>query len=499
MATTTTTTTYTNLDHILDQVEKEKGISKSVLVEAIEAALLSAAKKKYGNMKEIEASFNHELGEVELFEFKEVVEEVTDPETQISCEEAVKTDPEAVPGDSLGFKLDISDFGRIAAQTAKQVIIQKVRNAERDNVYEEYKDRINELITGMVQRFERGHIYVNLGRAEAIIPPKEQVPREGYRQGDRIRAYILDVLRESKGPQIILSRTHPGLLIKLFELEVPEISEGIVKIMGAAREPGERSKIAVSSTDKDVDPVGACVGVKGSRVQSIVQELRGEKIDIVPWVEDPVKFVCKALSPAEVSEVIIYEDERSMEIIVSDDQLSLAIGKKGQNVRLASKLVGWRLDIKSASKKEKQFAEAVYALGAVPGVGLATAEILYRDGIATVADIVDAGVDYLANIESLGPKKAEKIYMAARAILAGESVAGAETEPTSLPPSLGDLEGVGEKTRELLVGGGFDEVRKIAAASVEELSMVPGIGEKKAQAIIESAKKLIGEAVSEEK
>jgi N utilization substance protein A len=494
-----TVTTFSNLNHILEQVEKEKGISRNILIEAVEAALLSAAKKKYGTQKEIEASFNDDLGEVELFEFKEVVEEVLDPQTQISIEDAVKTDPDVAIGDSLGFKLDISDFGRIAAQTAKQVIIQKVRNAERDNVYEEYSDRINELITGMVQRFERGHIYVNLGRAEAVIPPKEQVPREGYRQGDRIRAYILDVLKESKGPQIILSRTHPGLLIKLFELEVPEISEGIVKIMGAAREPGERSKIAVFSTDKDVDPVGACVGIKGSRVQSIVQELRGEKIDIVPWVDDPVKFVCKALSPAEVNEVIIDEDDKSMEIIVPDDQLSLAIGKKGQNVRLAGKLVGWKLDIKSASKKEKQFAEAVYALGAIPGVGLATAEILYREGIATIEDLVNAGVDFLSNIESLGPKKAEKIHEAAKAIMEGRQVPDIDSEEESASHPLAELEGVGEKTRDALVEGGFRDVEGIAGSSVEELSNVPGIGEKKAQGIIESAKKIITDKSDEKK
>jgi N utilization substance protein A len=485
-------TIYSNLNNVLEQVEKEKGIEKSVLIEAIESAMVTAAKKKYGNQREIEASYNDELGEVELFEFKEVVEEVTDPLIEITIEEAVKTDPEAAVGDSLGFKMDISDFGRIAAQTAKQVIIQKIRNAERENIYEEYKDRINELITGMVQRFERGSIYVNLGRAEAIIPPKEQVTREGYRQGDRIRAYILEVLKESKGPQIILSRTHPGLLIKLFELEVPEIGEGIVKVMGASREPGERSKIAVYSTDRDVDPVGACVGIKGSRVQSIVQELRGEKIDIVPWNEDPVKFVCNALSPAEVTEVVIDEDEASMEIIVADDQLSLAIGKKGQNVRLASKLVGWKLDIKSSSKKEKQFAEAIYTLGAIPGVGLATAEILYQEGIVSVEDVVEVGFDFLSKIPNLGPKKAENIYQGAKDVMDGktptEIVGDKETPSTPMT----DLEGVGGKTLTLLIDGGFDDVAKIAGSSVEDLSNVPGIGKKKAETIIESARKLLG-------
>jgi N utilization substance protein A len=299
------------------------------------------------------------------------------------------------------------------------------------------------------------------------------------------------VLRESKGPQIVLSRTHPGFLIKLFELEVPEISEGIVSVMGASREPGERSKIAVYSKDRDVDPVGACVGIKGSRVQSIVQELRGEKIDIVPWDEDPVKFVCNALSPAEVTEVIIDEDEESMEIIVADDQLSLAIGKKGQNVRLASKLVGWRLDIKSSSKREKQFAEAIYALGAIPGVGLATAEILYQEGILSVNDVAEAGLEFLSKIPSLGAKKAENIYESALKVFEGETPPSVETEEEKPPLSLKDLEGVGEKLLTVLVEEGFDELSKIAESSVEELSAIPGIGEKKAQTLIDSAKKLL--------
>jgi len=503
-----------NLNIVLEQVEKEKGISKEVLIEAIEAALLTAANKKYGELREIEASFNSELGEIELFEFKEVVEEITNPEGELSIEDAQKSDPEAVLGDSLGFKMDISDFGRIAAQTAKQVIIQKVRNAERDNIYEEYHDKVNELITGMVQRFERGQIYVNLGRAEAVIPQKEQVNREGYRQGDRIRAYILEVLKESKGPQIILSRTNSGLLVKLFELEVPEINEGIVNIMCVSREAGERSKIAVASKDSDVDPVGACVGIKGSRVQSIVQELRGEKIDIVPWDDDPFTFVRNALSPAEVSEIIIDDDEHTMEVIVEDDQLSLAIGKKGQNVRLASKLVGWKLDIKSSSKREKLFAEAIYALGSLPGVGLATAEILYQEGITSPKDLVNVGLDFLSNIPHLGPKTAEKLYNSALEVIKGgdvtiqketvedtkeeivEDTKEEKKEDTveeieAVSVSLGNLEGVGEKTRELLVSGGFDDVKKIAESNIGELSDIDGIGEKKAESIIESAKKLL--------
>jgi len=490
---------YYNLNHVLDQVEKEKGISKEVLIEAIEAALVTAAKKKYGNQREIEASYNEELGEVELFEFKEVVSEVIDPTIQIMLEDAVTSDPDAALGDSLGFKLDISDFGRIAAQTAKQVIIQKVRNAERENIYDEYKGRINELITGMVHRFERGNIFVNLGRAEAILPPKEQVPREGYRQGDRIRAYILEVLKESKGPQVVLSRTHPGLLIKLFELEVPEISEGIVRVMGAAREPGERSKIAVYSTDKDVDPVGACVGIKGTRVQSIVQELRGEKIDIVPWNDDSVKFVCNALSPASVSEVIIDEDERSMEIIVADDQLSLAIGKKGQNVRLASKLVGWKLDIKSSSKKEKLTAEAIYRLASIPGVGVTTAELLYQQGLSSVKDIIDAGPDFLLNIPSFDAKKAEEIYAAANSALNALDETGAPEANGGVmktKPLLSDIGDLDASEADLLVQSGYKDIATIASSDPEAIASALTIDRVRAERLIAAAKTLLAQTSS---
>jgi N utilization substance protein A len=339
-----------DLNRVIEQVGKDKGIGKEILVEALENALLSAAKKEFGPQREIEARYNEQLGEVELFQFKTVVEKVQNTYTEISVEDAHEIDPEAQIGDSLGIKMDSAAFGRIAAQTAKQVIIQKVRDAERDIIYNEFQERQGELVNGIVQRFERGNIVVDLGRTEAVILPRDQVPREAYRQGDRIRAYVMDIKKTPKGPQILLSRTHPGLLIKLFELEVPEISEGIVKIEAAAREPGGRAKIAVSSRDPDVDPVGACVGMKGSRVQAVVQELRGEKIDIVPYSEDAIRFVVNALAPAEVSDVNVDEENRTMEVLVADDQLSLAIGKRGQNVRLAAKLTGWKLDIKSESR-----------------------------------------------------------------------------------------------------------------------------------------------------
>jgi len=340
----------TNLNHIIDQVVKDKGIDRAILVEALESAVLSAANKKYRNTRDLEAHFNEESGEVELFEFVTVVEEVQDSYKEIDLEEAREVDPDVEVGDSLGMQLESDGFSRIAAQTAKQVIIQKVREAEREWIYNEFKDRQGELVNGIVRRYERGDLIVDLGRAEALLPHREQVPRETYRQGDRVRAYIADVKLSPKGPQIILSRTHPGMVIELFKVEVPEISEGLVEIKACAREPGSRAKIAVVSHDHDVDPVGACVGMRGSRVQNVVSELRGEKIDIIPWTPDIGRFACSAIAPAEVARVYVDSEAKELEIIVPDDQLSLAIGKKGQNVRLAARLIGWKIDIKSETR-----------------------------------------------------------------------------------------------------------------------------------------------------
>src|SRR5512147_1161917 len=370
-----------DLARVIEQVSKEKGIDRSVVVQAVENAMLSAAKQVIGGDMRIEAQFNPEIGEVELFKILTVVPEVTNAELEISLEDARKNlDPEAQIGDELLEKLAQS-YGRIAAQAAKQNLIQRLRDAERDIIYNEFKDRKGELThSGIVQRFEKKNIIVNLGRTDAILPEKEQIPRERYRQGDRIRAYILDVDIGSKGPQIVLSRTHPGFLIKLFEQEVPEIYEGIVEIKGAAREPGGRAKIAVYSNDRDVDPVGACVGMRGTRVQSVVQELRGEKIDIVHWIPDHAEYVCRALAPAKVAKIIMDEDERSMEVIVPDDQLSLAIGRKGQNVRLASRLTGFKLDVRSESESEDEARRSRASLTAVPGISDVTAELLYQNG-----------------------------------------------------------------------------------------------------------------------
>lgn len=343
-----------NLNHIIDQVVKDKGINRAVLVDALESAILSAANKKFRNTRNLEAHFNVEIGEVEIFEFVTVVDEVVDSYKEIDIAEAQEIDPYVEINDSLGMMLDPGSFSRVAAQTAKQVIVQKVREAEREGVYNEFKDRVGEVVNGIVRRYERGDLIIDLGRAEALLPNREQVPRENYRQSDRVRAFISDVKISTKGPQIILSRTHPGLLISLFKSEVPEVAEGIVEIKGAVREPGSRAKIAVTSHDVDVDPVGACVGMRGSRVQNVVSELRGEQIDIIPWTPDPARFACAALAPADVSRVYIDDEGNSMEIIVPDDQLSLAIGKKGQNVRLAAKLIGWKIDIKSETRAQEE-------------------------------------------------------------------------------------------------------------------------------------------------
>lgn len=411
-----------DLSRIIDQVGKDKGIDKKIIIEALEQALLAAARKKFGPKQEIEARYNEEAGEIELFQFKTVVKEVKNPATEISLAEAKELDADVQIGDSLGTKIDISEFGRIAAQTAKQVIIQRVKDAERENIYEDFKDRKGEVISGTVQRFEKGSIIVNLGRTEAVIPQQELIPRETYKPGDRIRAYVLDVRKTPKGPQIILSRTNPNFIIKLFELEVPEIAEGIVKIVSAAREPGSRAKIAVYSRDADVDPVGACVGLKGSRVQAVVQELRGEKIDIIPWSEDPASFVCNALAPAEISKVIINKENKSMEVIVEEDQLSLAIGRRGQNVRLAAKLTDWKIDIRTEAKGRGKLPtlDAIASRGMdgverIAGVGEKTAQLLNAAGYITVADLCQATPEQLAKIEGISLKKAEKLIEAAKA------------------------------------------------------------------------------------
>jgi N utilization substance protein A len=404
-----------DLNRVIEQVSKEKGIDKAILIGALENAMVSAAKKTFGHQRKIEAQFNPEIGEVELFEAKTVVDTVQDPEVEITLDQARENlDPDAEMGDELLCKLDSSKFGRIAAQAAKQNIVQRVRDAEREIIFNEFKGREGQLVNGIVQRFEKRNIIVNLGRTDAILPEKEQVPRERYRQGDRIRAYIVSVDITGRGPQIVLSRTHPGMLIKLFEQEVPEIYEAIVEVKGAAREPGGRAKIAVVSHDPDVDPVGACVGMKGTRVQSVVQELRGEKIDIVHWIPDQAEYVCRALAPAKVSKIIIDDDEHSMEVVVPDDQLSLAIGKKGQNVRLASRLTGWRIDVCSEAEAEEETRRTRQSIGAIPGIGDIAAELLYQAGFKSAEDVAQSELEEIMEVEGISKEKAESLHRSAK-------------------------------------------------------------------------------------
>ena len=407
-----------DVKRVIEQVSRDRGIDQEILVKTLEEALKSAARKKFGTRVDIEVRYSDELGEIEVFQFKDVVEKVTEPDLEIVFEEALKLDPGCELGDSIGTKMDTTTFGRIAAQSAKQVIIQKMKDAERSVVYDSFVNRKGEIINGIVQRIDKRDIIVNLGRTEAVLPVREQVPRETYRRGDRIRAYILDVLQESRGPQIILSRSHPSFLIALFKTEVPEISEGIVSIMAAAREPGSRAKIAVASNDSDIDPVGACVGMKGTRVQSVVHELRGEKIDIIPWRSDSAKFVCSALAPAEISRVIVDEARLSMEVVVPDEYLSVAIGKRGQNVRLASKLTGWHIDVKSETNYSEAMRTGYDELLRLPGVGAGTANALKEQGFYSVEDVAGAPMEALMQIKGISEKKAEALLGAAELALA---------------------------------------------------------------------------------
>ncbi len=405
------------LKRLIEQVSREKGIDRQTLIQTLEEAIKSAIRKRYGAKLDLDVTFNEEYGEIEAFQFKEVVEEVSDPDKQVLLAEALKLDSESEVGDELGIRMDTEMLGRIAAQSAKQVIIQKMKDAEREVVYDEFKGRKGEIVNGIVQRVDKGAILVNIAQAEAILPQKEQIPREVFRQGDRIRSYVLEVKKISKGPQIVLSRTHPHFLIQLFHAEVPEITEGIVSIISAAREPGARAKIAVISKDSDVDPVGACVGMKGTRVQNVVQELRGEKIDIIPWNMDPAKFVVNALAPAIISKVIVDQANRSMEVIVPDDQLSLAIGKRGQNVRLASKLTNWRIDVKSEIRYERQKQAGYQALLRIPGLSSEMADKLYESGIGSLEEFLEISLLELEDTTRLSASTLETMRTEARALL----------------------------------------------------------------------------------
>jgi N utilization substance protein A len=411
---------FSDLSRVIEQVGKDKGIDRQVIVDAVIQGMLVAARKKYGTYREIEASYNDDTGEIELFEFKEVVdrEKFIDEEVEIPLDEALKLDPGAQLDDSIGIKLDSSDLGRIAAQTAKQIIMQRVRDAEREIIFNEFESRKGEVASGIARRVERGAIVVDLGKTEAFIPPREQIPGESYKPGDRIQGYLSEVRQTTRGPQIIMSRADERYLMKLFETEVPEIYDGIVEIMAAAREPGARAKIAVRSNDAAVDPVGACVGMKGTRVQNIVQELRGEKIDIVPWDEDVTRFAANALAPAEISRIFLDEENKELEVVVPDNQLSLAIGKKGQNVRLAAKLTGWKIDILSESSASARTAEAIFNLTLIPGLNETMAQNIFQSGFSSFPILAQAQIEEVMAVPGYDdPAKAEKLIQEAKSLV----------------------------------------------------------------------------------
>lgn len=411
---------FSDLAKVIDQVGRDKGIDKEVIIDAVKQAMLVAARKKFGTYREIEAQYNEATGEVELYEFKEVVEKekFVDEEVEITLEDALLLDPGASLNDSIGIKLPSNDLGRIAAQTAKQIILQKVRDAEREIIFSEFEQRKGEIASGIARRVERGAIIVDLGRTEAHIPPREQIPGEVYKPGDRIQGYLSEVRQTTRGPQIIMSRSDERYLVKLFEMEVPEIYDGVVEIMSAAREPGQRAKIAVRTKDNSVDPVGACVGMKGSRVQNIVQELRGEKIDIVMWDEDITRFACNALAPAEISKVFLDEENKEMEIVVPDTQLSLAIGRKGQNVRLAAKLTTWKLDIMSDTAAAARTAESIFNLMLIPGMNETMAQNIFQSGFGSIQSIGAAKPEDIMTIPGYDdPDKAQKLITDATTLI----------------------------------------------------------------------------------
>jgi len=421
-----------DLKRIIDQISRDRGFDKALLIEAIEEAVQSAARKKLGSRRDIEVRYNEEYGEVEIFQFRIVVEEALDEQTEIEFSEALKLDPEVQLGDELGEKMvNITDLGRIAAQSAKQVIIHKMKDAERIVIYDMFKDRVGEVVSGIVQRFERGNMIVNLGRTDAILPKDQQIPKRSFKQGDRIRAYLKEVRQTARDSQLILSRTSDEFLEKLFNMEVPEMAEGIVRVMGVSREPGFRAKIAVSSSEGDVDPVGACVGMKGSRVQNVVQELQGERIDIVTWSPDPAKYVYNALAPAHVSMVRVDEDAKSLLVVVPNDQLSLAIGRQGQNVRLASRLLGWRIDVKSEQRYANLENKEYQSLLALNGVDEALADQLFAKGIISTSVMAEKNVDDLTVIRAIDDEFAQALIEEAKANpYEAEAVAEAEGNDT---------------------------------------------------------------------
>jgi transcription termination/antitermination protein NusA len=448
---------------IADAVAREKVIDREIVLAAMADAIQKAARSRYGSESNIRADINPKTGEIHLQRLLEVVDQVEDYSTQISLELARDRNPDAVIGDFIADPLPPMDFGRIAAQSAKQVIVQKVREAERDRQFEEFKDRVGEIVNGTVKRVEYGNVIVDLGRGEGIIRRDEMIPRENVRYGDRIRAYVYDVRREQRGPQIFLSRTHPQFMVKLFTMEVPEIYDGIIQIKSVARDPGSRAKIAVISNDSSIDPVGACVGMRGSRVQAVVGELQGEKIDIIPWSPEPASFIVNALQPAEVAKVVLDEDAERIEVVVPDEQLSLAIGRRGQNVRLASQLTGWDIDImteqEESERRQKEFNERTALFMDALDVDEMVGQVLASEGFAAIEELAYVELDEIASIDGFDEDTAQEIQTRAREFLERqEAELDAKRQELGVSDELRQIDGM---TTAMMVKLGEDGIKTI--------------------------------------
>ena len=439
------------LSQTIEQISKEKGIEPEVIQHALEDAMVAAAKKYFKTAEELQARYDPETGTIDVFAVKQIVENVTNPETEMSLEEALSIDESFQVGEFVEIPKPTLELGRIAAQTAKQVIFQKVREAEREIVFDEFSGQVGQLVNGIVRRFEGRDIILDMGKTEALLPMSEQSRIEQYKQGDRVRAVIVKVHKLSKGPQIVVSRTDPSLLVRLFEMEIPEVYDGTVQIKAAVREGGERAKVAVASRDDAVDPVGACVGMKGTRINAVIRELKGEKIDIIEYSDEIIDFTMNALNPAKISKVLIVDPvAKILEVIVPEDQLSLAIGKKGQNVRLASRLLGWQIDIKSEEEKKKEILTQMEnfepeqpedPIEGLPGVGEKTVARLKEAGIASVQALAAQTVEQLIEIPGIGEKTAQKLAAEAQAFLSGE---GAEEEEAPAAEEASPVEEPGE-------------------------------------------------------
>ncbi len=444
------------LSRVIESVGRDRGIKRDIIVSAIEQAILAAAQKKYGPHAILEAHYNDENGDVDLYLFKKVVDsddDMLEESEEIKIQEALELDPQAQIGDELGVKVETPSFGRVDAQTAKQIIFQKVRDAERDIIFNEYMPLKGEILSGIARRMERGNLVIDLGKTDAYLPKNEIIPGENYKPGDRVQAILIDVATTTKGPALYISRTSPKYLMKLFEQEVPEIRDGIIEIKQCSREPGSRAKMAVVSKDRDIDPVGACVGMKGVRVQQVIQELKGEKIDIIPWSDNPMVFARSALSPAEISSIRIDERNKSMEIMVEDTQLSLAIGKRGQNVRLAAQITGWKLDIISKTKLQKRIQDAIANLMLIEGVNETQARALAQVGVLNIRQFAETSIESVLRVPGFEEREVAERYKAKAQALVDEGasfVNGVQSTVNTITPDNDAKSVASEKLKEMI-------------------------------------------------